>query len=147
MNDWITIMTFTLPSDAYLAQSFLESEGIETMLLDELMAQGNIYANAIGGVKLQVKEFDYQRGLLVLKKGGYTPDENPEFEQQIEVVIDNNITDKTICPFCGSKNTSKKKEQNTITDIVYAVLGVFSPLFKNTTVCSDCGKEWKYIHQ
>jgi len=108
MNDWITIKTFTLPSDAYLAQSLLESQGIETMLGDELMLQESIYANDIGGIKLQVREFEYGHGLQVLKKGGYTPDENPEFEQQIEELFENNLSDKTVCPFCGSKNIGKK---------------------------------------
>lgn len=55
--NWITVHAFTYPHEAHMAKVKLESEGIEVRLLDELTAQvNNFYSNAIGGVKLQVKE-------------------------------------------------------------------------------------------
>lgn len=59
MSNWKTIITFTLPSDVYVAQSYLETEGIKTLLKDEVVSQENAYAVAVGGVKLQVKEENY----------------------------------------------------------------------------------------
>lgn len=35
MDKWQTILTFTFPQEAYIAQGFLESEDIKTMLKDE----------------------------------------------------------------------------------------------------------------
>ena len=72
MDNWITVLAFTFPVEAHMAQGFLESEGLRTMLKDELTVQVNsFYSNAVGGVKLQVRENDYDEALMILKKGGY----------------------------------------------------------------------------
>jgi len=41
MNSWINIITFTLPHEAHFAKSVLESEGINTIIQNELTAQVN----------------------------------------------------------------------------------------------------------
>jgi hypothetical protein len=42
-----------------MAKNYYESAGIDTFLRDELTAQvDNFYSNAIGGVKLQIKNKD-----------------------------------------------------------------------------------------
>ena len=72
MNDWITIISFTYPHEAHLAKGKLESEGIEVFIKDELTAQvNNFYSNAIGGVKLLVKESDYNDAYKILIESGY----------------------------------------------------------------------------
>lgn len=144
MDNLKTIITFTLPQDAYMAKGFLESEGIETLMKDELTAQvHNFYSNAIGGVKIQVNESDYEKGLLILKKGGYITEENTD-EEKIEIVHPDKTTDKKVCPFCHSDNVGRKKEANVLTVIVYFLLGAIFPIFKKSYVCYDCGKVWKY---
>ena len=63
------LISFTYPHEAHLAKAKLESEGIETMIRDELTAQvNNFYSNAIGGVKLLVKESDAQRANEILEE-------------------------------------------------------------------------------
>ncbi len=72
MNDWITIISFTYPHEAHLAKGKLESEGIEVFIKDELTVQmNNFYSNAIGGVKLLVKESDYDNAHRILIESGY----------------------------------------------------------------------------
>ena len=72
MDNWIELISFTLPQDAYLVKGRLESEGIETFLKDELTTQVyNFYSNAIGGVKLLVREPDYQRAYDILVESKY----------------------------------------------------------------------------
>lgn len=72
MENWIEIISFTLPQDAYLVKGRLESEGIEIILKDELTAQvNNFYSNAIGGVKLLVKECDYEKAYTILVESKY----------------------------------------------------------------------------
>lgn len=145
MDNLKTIITFTLPQDAYMAKGYLESEGIETFMKDELTAQvHNFYSNAIGGVKIQVKESDYEKGLLILKKGGYITEENTE-EEKTEIVHPDKKNNKKICPFCHSDNIGRKKEPNILTVIVYFILGFIFPIFKKSYVCYDCGKVWKYV--
>ena len=71
-NHYVTIRTFTYPHEAYIIKGKLEAEGIECFLKDELTVQiDNFYTNALGGVKLQVKESDSTRAIEILKEGGY----------------------------------------------------------------------------
>ena len=72
MEDWITVITFTFPSESYVPRSVLESEGIEVFMKDELTAQvHNFYSNAIGGVKLMVRKDDARRAYEILKEAGF----------------------------------------------------------------------------
>ncbi len=143
MDDWKTIITFTLPYEAHLAKGYLDSEGIESMIFDEVTVQMNfLYSNAIGGVKVLVRESDWDRGIEILKKGGYInsgiSNHKPGFE-----LIDKD-PDKSKCPFCQSDNIGKKKNMNIWTVWIYLLLGVFFPLFKSTYICYDCEKEWRF---
>lgn len=72
MNDRITVLTTDLPQEAHLAKAKLESEGISVFMKDEMTAQvHNFYSNAIGGVKLQIEDKDYQKAMDILKASGY----------------------------------------------------------------------------
>jgi hypothetical protein len=72
MNNWNTIISFTYPHEAHLAKGRLESEGIDVIIKDELTAQvNNFYSNAIGGVKLLVKDSDYDSAYKILIESGY----------------------------------------------------------------------------
>ena len=67
MDNWTTVISFVYPHEAYIAKGKLESEGIETIIQDELTAQtNNFYSNAIGGVKLLVKESDFRKAYDIL---------------------------------------------------------------------------------
>ena len=75
-NDLTTIATFINPSEAHLAKSRLELEGIEACLLDENM--GNILMGILqlstGGIRLQVRESDAPRAKAILDSdAGATP--------------------------------------------------------------------------
>jgi len=77
MKDWITILTFTYPHEAHLAKVKLESEGIEVQITDEMTVQvHNFYSNAIGGVKLLVRETDLQKANQILIDSGYVKPQN-----------------------------------------------------------------------
>ena len=73
MDNWIVIYVSTLSNNVYMVQNYLESEGIETLLQNELMAQ--IYFNTIGGVRLLVNKDDYERSIELLHQGGYIEEE------------------------------------------------------------------------
>ena len=65
-------MSFTYPHEAQLAKAKLESEGIETIINDELTAQvNNFYSNAIGGVKLLVRDKDLEEATKLMTEGGF----------------------------------------------------------------------------
>ena len=97
MDNWQTIITFTQPHDAHFAKGLLESEGIETIIRDELTAQvNNFYSNAIGGVKLDVKESDLITATSILKEGGYIKEPKETIRKNVEIVELKDNTDKAI---------------------------------------------------
>ena len=145
MDDWKTIITFTSPQEAYMAKGYLESRGIESFILDDMMAQVNfLYSNAIGGVKVLVSDADYEQGIEVLKKGGYINMNIAETKSKFNIVSADKRTDKRICPFCQSDNVGNKKGLNTLSALIYLIMGFFVPIYKSTYCCYDCEKEWRF---
>ena len=64
----VTIATFSHGIQAQVARAKLESEGIFAFLADDNMVTMNwLYSNAIGGVRLQVKESDAERSARILQ--------------------------------------------------------------------------------
>lgn len=142
MSDWREAISVTFPSEAHMIQGFLESEGIVTILKDEITTQvNNLYSNAIGGVKVMVREEDYENVQRILIEGRYI---NPEKPQKMEIVNLTLTTDRKLCPFCHSDNIGKKKSPDVITLIISLLLNVIFPFFKRSEMCFDCGKEWIY---
>lgn len=78
-DDFVTVLTFYYAHETAIIRGRLESEGIACNIIDELTVQVNpLYSNAIGGVKLQVKESDFDRAIEILKEGGYLTDSDLE---------------------------------------------------------------------
>ncbi len=145
MENWKTIITFTQPHEAHFAKGLLESAGIGTIVRDELTAQiNNFYSNAIGGVKLDVRECDFANAISILKEGGYIKEETDSKLKNIEIVEADSNTNKSICPFCASDNIYRKKEANLLMLLIYFFLGALFPIFKRSYICYNCEKEWKY---
>ena len=145
--NWITLTSFTYPHEAHIAISYLESEGLDTIIKDELTTQvDNFYSNAIGGVKILVRETDYEMGINLLKKGGYISSSVDDDVAVETIVIDAN-TNKHVCPYCNSKEIGKNKEANLLTVFVYLILGTIFPIFKSSYKCFDCEKKWKYVKE
>jgi len=145
MTNWREAISLTFPTQAHMVQGYLESEGITTMLKDEMTAQvNNMYSNAVGGVKVMVRDEDYENAQLLLHKGGYI---NTEKVSKIEIVYCNKSTNKKQCPFCHSENIGKKKSPDVIMLIVSLIFGMIAPIFRRTDMCFDCGKEWIYRRQ
>jgi len=81
MDKLVTVATFQYPHEAYVLKGRLESEGIEVHLKDELTVQVyNFLTNAVGGVKLQVHESDFDRSLPILKDFGILENNSEQTE-------------------------------------------------------------------
>ncbi len=146
MSTWVTIQTFTFPSEAYTAKAKLESCGIDAFLKDEMTTQViNIYSNAIGGVKLQVEQVFVEEARKILIEGGFMEGkETPTTKRTIEVLDIEAYPDKTKCPFCQSDNIDTIVHPNILVILFYFILGVIFPIFKSWNRCYDCYREWKY---
>lgn len=71
MNNFTTIAIFNYPSELLVIKSKLESEGIEYRVKDEHTVQVHHFlSNAIGGIKLQVQEKDFDKTKTLLENAG-----------------------------------------------------------------------------
>lgn len=151
MEIWPILMTFTNVQEAYLAKGYIESNGIDVIINDELTAQvANFYTSAIGGIKLRVSESDYNHGIQLLKDGGYLAQEDCISESKVQIISIDEARDKKLCPFCSSDNIAVNNKPGAITAIILAIINLFVmigaiyPRFKSSYKCYDCEKEWKY---
>ena len=63
----ITIARFEKPEDAHLVRMRLENGGVPAFLQDENTIQIQfLYSNALGGVRLQIADEDYDRAREIL---------------------------------------------------------------------------------
>jgi hypothetical protein len=95
----VTVDTFYNSIEADLMKSRLEAEGINVFLLGEYHVQLLwLHSNAIGGIKVQVKERDAERArsLIRLLK-----------ESQLEIECKE---EKIHCPNCGSADIRQKRK-------------------------------------
>ncbi|MDR2886100.1 MAG: DUF2007 domain-containing protein [Rikenellaceae bacterium] len=76
-TDFVTLMTFTYPHEVALIRGYLEAEGIDVFVKDEMTAQvHNFYSNAIGGIKLQVPQAQLDHAVEIVRDGGFlTPEQ------------------------------------------------------------------------
>jgi DNA-directed RNA polymerase subunit RPC12/RpoP len=143
MDNWKTILTFTHPHEAHIAKGYLESEGFETIIQDEITAQvNNFYSSAIGGVKILINETDYEKGIKILQKGGYINEQENKVTETIETHFINSINEKNKCPYCDSQNFSKAKKLSLLSLIGVLFFSGFFPIFKGYYHCFDCNKKW-----
>ncbi len=154
MNDWITIATFTYPHQAAILKGRLEEEGILCFLKDEnTIAANPFYSNAVGGVKIQVREDDgVKAGEIVkdyfslLNNGeGNTLDVHEVYKTEESVESDNA---NVICPFCGSADVNRDKSSSYAMALIGMILGflLFVPLIftgGKKHHCFNCGRDFK----
>jgi len=94
-NRFVTIITVSYPEQLAVIRGYLEAEGIECFVQDELTVQVNpFYSNAVGGVKLQVRESDKEEACEILRSAGYVLDEDEHTETSPFMTKLDNITSK-----------------------------------------------------
>jgi hypothetical protein len=88
MNEWVTIATFNYTHQAALLKGRIESDGFLCNIKDELIVNTNpLYSNAIGGVKVQVRDCDVQNVIPLLKELGYNVEADASFEKLVTKVV------------------------------------------------------------
>jgi len=143
---FITVLTFTFPYESAIIRGRLESEGIVCFVKDELTAQVNpFYSNAIGGVKLQVRESDLDRTIEILKEAGYIKEGESQLSQGSphESPRPKKYAGKMICPVCGSQEVVKSRKAGWPFLITSLLFWFPTPIFQRTYYCFDCKREFK----
>jgi len=81
MEGFVTVRTFTWSTDYEMVRSYLESFEIECFGQDEILNRD--YANANGGIKLQVRSEQAEEAIKLLLDAGYL--KAKDFEPSAEV--------------------------------------------------------------
>src|SRR5258706_14063700 len=115
LERFVTVATYVLPWEAQLAKARLESEGIAALVADE-NAAGIYGANAIGGIKLRVREEDADRAADLLRTFQPLP--------ALYLVTEEDAL-QVRCPSCRSEEVASE--------------GWFRPRWS----CRACGAEWR----
>ena len=148
---FITVLTFTFAHEVAIVRGRLESEGVTCFVQDELTAQIHpFYSNAIGGVKLQVRESDLNQALDILKETGYiqeqdsqAPNEPPRVNKQTDNPKIATKGAPLLCPFCGSDEVVKSKKTGWLFLLTSIPFWFPAPVFQKTYYCFDCKREFK----
>lgn len=126
--DWVTIARYDLPYEAQIAHARLQAEGIQTFIADEYtIGMQWLYANALGGVKLQVRARDAAWAAEILAN-----DYSADVEEQEGI-------DDLKCPQCQGVHL--------VPEIIgkrrafFVFLGLDFPLYpiSRGLRCPDCG--------
>ncbi|WP_206052657.1 putative signal transducing protein [Neptunomonas marina] len=124
-----TIAHYDYPHEAHIARAKLESEGIPAVLADEqTITMQWLYAQALGGVKLQVPASAAETALALLAE-----DRSHAVDQE------QGITSDDLCPACQSRHLSTHTKGKRVAFLVF--LGLDFPLFpvSHYRQCDDCG--------
>lgn len=133
---FVTLKRFDTAISAHIIKNRLESDGIDCHIFDENIVTLNPLLNfAVGGIRLQVAEEDFEKATRVLNE----IDENPFTDDQ-----DDNI----VCPNCNSTNLysdfkSMKDPKGVIAVIVAFLFSVFPLYSKSVYKCKECDTEFE----
>jgi len=130
----VTLQHFRDIPEALLAKGKLESAGIDCILADgNLVRMDWLLSNAIGGIRLQVrqKDMEFARALL---------DEPIPPEFQDEYLGETFLQPR--CPRCYSLDIGFEKLNRFWTYGLWLLLSVPIPIRKANWKCYTCGVEW-----
>jgi len=135
-HNLVTIVASSQATEAYTLKSKLDAEGIWSLVADEHLITWNwLYSNAIGGVKLQVREPDVERAIEALGielTGTVMDGEALDTED-----------DESKCPNCSSFNIHYERYAKRPLFASWLLLGFPLPFLKRKCKCYDCDHEWK----
>ncbi|MDP4283109.1 MAG: hypothetical protein Q8891_01695 [Bacteroidota bacterium] len=122
--DLVTIRTFQNYFSTHILLTKLRHEGIECYLKDEFTITVDPFlSNAVGGIKLVVKQKDEQEACELLR------------------LFDEEYRNSVACPKCGSHSIElvpKRTTANMITAILSWLLGDYAVSAENIYQCSSC---------
>ncbi|WP_291530303.1 DUF2007 domain-containing protein [Bacteroides sp. UBA939] len=152
---FITVLTATFGYEVAVIRGRLESEGITCFVQDELTVQVSpFYSNAIGGVKLQVRENDLEQAVEILEEAGYIKDGDSEVSDKLfplngyphEQENANNKAE-AVCPYCGSREVAPVKKAGWLFLLTSLLCACPTPFIQKKHYCFNCKQEFKNKHK
>lgn len=134
-DDLITLWRYRDLSEALIARSKLDAEGFDCFLADDNAIRLNwFWSNALGGVRLRVREDEGEAALSVLAQEipeTFTAEEVGEEYQQ------------PACLKCGSMDVDFETMHRGVALLALWALALPLPIPANSWKCEDCGHRWK----
>lgn len=134
MEDSFTLIgRYQYSSEALIYKGKLESEGIEVFMRDSNTVDTNpLYSNAVGGVKLFVKNEDVEKATKVLSEiSTFSVDDNNELVK---------------CPKCDAQQVdmvTSIKDIKSLLSFIFSTLLFFMPFHsKHKYKCANCKHEF-----
>ena len=129
------LKTYVFQYQAQLDYIKLTDEGIPAVLEDEnIVTTAPLFAQAVGGIKLFVKENDFDKAKKIL--------ETYEYDYLEKIFPEETKGGQIRCPKCGSMNVERKG--SLLVGLLFLIL-FFVPatVKKSKYICLDCNYQWK----
>ena len=131
----IVLRRFRDLPEAMMAQGKLDSAGIECHLADDNTVRMDwMWSNAIGGVKLLVREEDAPEAAHLLDQ---------PIPERLDVPEVGEYAQPT-CPSCGSLDVSFDELNKTLS-YGSVFIGLPVPIHRRGWTCHDCGQKWSDV--
>jgi len=133
--DLVTIARYDSSIQAHIVKAHLEGNGFVCFVFDDnVVDMYGLYSNAIGGVKIKVREKDAEEAYALVQE----LDKSPYTDQNDEVIA---------CPNCGSTDYYKDfNSMRSLGSVLAAVAAFFIAVFpiyrKRVFRCKNCDTEF-----
>ena len=140
VGELVTIASYRDLPEALLAQGKLRSAGIESVLADDNIVRLDwLWANAVGGIKLRVREEEVADAVELLEEpipDSFSPEQVGEDYPQPQ------------CPHCESLDVTFENAARRYTFLSWLLLGIPLPFGrKERWRCGHCGYEWSELSE
>ena len=134
-DELITVKTYFYDHETLLIEPMLKAAGIDHFMKDHRTVTVDPFlSNAIGGIKLQVRQEDVEKTLVLLNE----IEKNRQLSEREQFIeIEGKEFEKTFeeCPKCGSEDIYEEKLSGWV-----SLLKIFS---KRAHYCKDCKHQWR----
>lgn len=133
--DLVTVVRYDNSIQAHITKAHLEGHGLVCFVFDGNMVDLDpLLSNAVGGVKVKVREKDAEEALELIK----ALEETPYTDENNEVIA---------CPNCGSTSyythfTSMRNAKSIIAFLISMVTLIFPIYRKQVLRCKNCDTEF-----
>ena len=140
VGELVTIASYRDLPEALLAQGKLHSAGIESVLADDNIVRLDwLWANAVGGIKLRVREQEALEAVELLEEpipDSFSSEQAGEDYPQPQ------------CPHCDSLDVTFENTARRYTFLSWLLLGIPLPFArKERWRCGHCGYDWSELSE
>ncbi|WP_163131514.1 DUF2007 domain-containing protein [Agarivorans sp. Alg241-V36] len=133
MSQWVVVARYSYPHEAQIAKASLLSANIPCALNDEHTINMQwLYSDAVGGIRLMVKESDAEQAWQILQQD-YSTDVEELFPEQTIMT----------CPNCGSENIRAFTKGKRSAFLVFLLAGFPLFFYQHGFKCDSCKAFWQ----